>query len=159
MKFRMIKPFVMELIIFIVVIGGVFYGLLAENFIEIKIRAHLLTVTAFLIVIVSLLTLFSRIVNTGIRALIDFVFQHTREDNYVFLEEKPYVASVFTEKVNHERERSYGMYYLVYVRKSEKVYTYFHQFSPPKKWESGLLSRAGYAILSVSMACGLKYRK
>lgn len=124
MKFRMIKPFVMELIIFIVVIGGVFYGLLAENFIEIKIRAHLLTVTAFLIVIVSLLTLFSRIVNTGIRALIDFVFQHTREDNYVFLEEKPYVASVFTEKVNHERERSYGMYYLVYVRKSEKVYTF-----------------------------------
>ena len=53
----------------------------------------------------------------------DFVFQSTKEDCYVFLSEKPYKASCFTEKVEHDHETSYGMYYLIHLKKGEEMYT------------------------------------
>ena len=99
MTFKKIKPFVMELVTFLFVVGGILGGLLAENFIEITFRANILTIAAFLLFLFGGLMLFSRVVTTGIRALIDFIFQRIKEDDYVFLEERPYVATVFTEKV------------------------------------------------------------
>lgn len=124
MKFRTIKPFVIELLTFIFVIGCVTIGLFAGNFIEITFHMHLLTLTALALLFVSLVSLFSRIVNTGVRALMDFVFQNIKEDCYTFLDEQPYKASVFTEKFGHNHETSYGMYYLLHLRKGEEVYTF-----------------------------------
>ena len=124
MKFRTIKPFVIELLTFIFVVGCVIIGLLTGNLIEITFHMHLLTLTALALLLVSLVSLFSRIVNTGIRALMDFVFQSVKEDCYTFLGEQPYKASIFTEKFRHNHETSYGMYYLLHLRKGKEVYTY-----------------------------------
>ena len=48
---------------------------------------------------------------------------NTKEDVYEFLSEQPYKASVFTEKFGHCRERSFGMYYLIHLRKDNEIYT------------------------------------
>ena len=47
---------------------------------------------------VSFISLFSRIVTIGVRALIDYFFQSVKEENYVFYKEEAYEASSFTEK-------------------------------------------------------------
>lgn len=64
MKFVQIKPFVVELITFILVIAIVFFALLSGEMLVIHFHLHLLIVVALLIVFVSLLSLFSRIVTT-----------------------------------------------------------------------------------------------
>lgn len=124
MTFRMIKPFVVELITFVLVLGVVFGALLVGEWIEITFHIHLLTVVAVAFVFVALLSLFSRIVNTGIRALTDYIFQSVIEDSYTFLNEQPYKASIFTEKFYDNHERAVGMYYLVHFEKDDKIYTY-----------------------------------
>lgn len=123
MAFKMIKPFIVELITFIFVVSVICIALITGNFIEIIFHMHLVTVVAIVLVLTSLLSLFSRIVNTGVKALTDFMFQNTKEDVYVFLKEQPYKASVFTEKFSYCHERSVGMYYLIHLKKGEKIYT------------------------------------
>lgn len=123
MKFKMIKPFVVELITFTFVVSVTCIALIAGNFIEIIFHMHLLTIVAVGLVLALLLSLFSRIVNTGVKALADFLFQKTKEDVYVFLKEQPYKASVFTEKFGYSRERFVGMYYLIHLKKGNEIYT------------------------------------
>ena len=123
MKFKTIKPFVIELITFVFVISVIIIGLLVGDFIEISFHMHLITIIAIALIIIPLLSLFSRIVNLGVRALVDFVFQKTKEGVYEFLDEQPYEASVFTEKVGKNHERSFGMYYLIHLKKGNEVYT------------------------------------
>lgn len=123
-EFDRIKPFVMEMFIFILVIILIFGGLLAGNFIEISIRIHLLTVTVFVILCVLLLSLFSRIVNMGIRALVDFFMQSALEEEYEFLRMEAFKASVFTEKISKEKKRDLGIYYLIHAKKGSEIYTF-----------------------------------
>lgn len=123
MKFKMIKPFVIEFVTFVFVISTICIALLVGNYIEIIFHMHLLTVTAVVIILASLLSLFSRIVNTGVKALVDFAFQSTKEDVYVFLNEQPYLASIFTEKFGHKHERYVGMYYLIHLKKGKEICT------------------------------------
>lgn len=124
MNFEIIKPFVTEMLIFVFTVCCIFIGLLAGSYVEITIHMHLLTFAAIVLVFTALISLFSRIMNTGIRALLDFVFQKTKEDTYVFLDVQPYKASVFSECFKSDRERAYGMYYLVHMKKNVKVYTF-----------------------------------
>lgn len=124
MDFKVVRPFIMEMITFIFVISGVLICLSVCNLIEITVHAHLLTVTAIVVVFSSLISLFSRIVPTGFSAVFDFAFQRVKEDTYVFLKIQPYRASIFTEKYNHNNERSLGMYYLVHVKKGTEIYTF-----------------------------------
>lgn len=123
MSFKMIRPFVVEMITFILVVGTILVALIAGNFIEIIIHMHLLTVGAICFVLVWLIALFSRIVNTGVKALTDFLFQSTKEDIYIFLNEQPYRASIFAEKFGHDHDRSVGMYYLIHFKKEEEIFT------------------------------------
>lgn len=123
MSFKTIKPFAVELITFIFVVSVICGALIAGNFVEIILHIHILTVTVVLFVLFALLSLFSRIVNTGVRVLVDFAFQSTKEDVYVFINEQPYKASIFTEKFGSSHERSFGMYYLIHLRKGAETYT------------------------------------
>lgn len=84
MTFKMIKPFIVELITFAFVLCAIFGALLVGECIEITFHMNLLTVFATIVVFASLLSLFSRIVSTGIRALTDYIFQNVVEDSYVF---------------------------------------------------------------------------
>ena len=45
MKFKTVKPFVIEMLTFIFVITGILVGLLAGDFIEISFRIHLITLS------------------------------------------------------------------------------------------------------------------
>ena len=123
MTFKMIKPFVIEFITFIFVVSAICIGLITGNFIEIIFHVHLLTVVSVALVFTSLLSLFSRIVSTGVKALTDFIFQSTKEDVYVFLKEQPYQASVFAQEFGSSRKRSVGMYYLIHLKKGKEIYT------------------------------------
>lgn len=123
MTFKMIKPFVLEFITFIFVVSTICIALITGNFIEIIFHVHLLTVVVVILVFASLLSLFSRIVSTGVKALTDFVLQNTKEDVYVFVKEQPYKASAFTEKFGYFHERSVGMYYLIHLKKGNEMYT------------------------------------
>lgn len=124
MKFRIIKPFVVEMFTFVFVISSLFICLLMCNLIEVIIHVHLLTVTAISFVFISFISLFSKIVTTGFSALFDFFFQNIREGEYIFLEEQPYRASIFTEKFGHDHEPSYGVYYLIHVKKENEIRTF-----------------------------------
>ena len=123
-KFKMIKPFIFEMLTLLFVIGIVLYGFLMYRFIEIKIHINLLTFTAILSLFVSFISLFSRIVTIGVRALIDYFFQNVKEDNYIFYKEEAYEASSFTEKIDKNRERQLGMYYLIHAKKGNEMYTF-----------------------------------
>ena len=123
MTFKMIKPFVLEFITFIFGVSTICIALITGNFIEIIIHVHLLTVVVVILVFASFLSLFSRIVSTGVKALTDFVLQNTKEDVYVFVKEQPYEASIFTEKFGDFHERSVGMYYLIHLKKGNEMYT------------------------------------
>ena len=124
MSFSSIKPFLVEMITFLFVVITVFIGLLVCNLVEIIIHPHLLTITAFGLLLIIFISLFSKIVPIGIRAIFDFLFQNVREDTYVFIRTQPYRASVFTEKSTANYGRSYGMYYLVQVKKENQIYTF-----------------------------------
>lgn len=127
-KFKIIKPFVTEMVILLFVVAGVTVGLLTGKFIEITIKLHLITIAFIIIVIGLFLALFSRVVNLGARALFDFIFQSTKLDNYEFIKELPYYASVFSEKFGPNSERSYGMYYLIQVKKDDEILTFISPF-------------------------------
>ena len=123
-KFKMIKPFIFELFSLLFAIAFVSYVLLAYRFIQIKIRVHLMTITLIIILAVQFISLFSRIVTIGVRALIDYFFQNVKEDNYIFYKEEAYEASSFTEKYDKNRERQVGMYYLIQAKKENEMYTF-----------------------------------
>ena len=120
-KFKIIKPFVEEMLILFFVVVGVTVGLLSGKFIEITIKPHLLSITASVIVIGLFLFLFSRVINLGVKAIIDYIFQRTKTGSYVLIKELPYRASVFSEKFTADADRSYGMYYLLQMKKDDKV--------------------------------------
>ena len=122
MTFKMIKPFVVELITFIIVVSVVCITFIISDSIEIIIHKDFWIVVAVVLVFVSLLSLFSRIITTGVKALVDFMFQTTKDDVYVFLDEQPYQASIFTEKNGDDGERSFGMYYLIHLEKGGEIY-------------------------------------
>lgn len=122
-KFRMVRPFVMEMAVFLFAIFVVLFCFLMEDYIVIAIDFNFLTVCLIVILLGYFMFLFSRIINMGVRALFDFVFQKTKNDTYVFLKTLPYVASSFTEKWGHNRETSIGMYYLVQVEKEGNIIT------------------------------------
>lgn len=124
MKFKQVKPFIAELFIFVFVIVVVFFALLSGHFIEIIFHLNLLTTIVVIILLFSLLSLFSRIVNIGTRVLFDFLFQKVKEDSYVFINEQPLRASVFAEKFKKKHERSIGFYYLIQMKQNEKMYTF-----------------------------------
>ncbi len=123
MKFKQISPFIYEMLVFLFVVMSVFVGLLSGKFITISIRVHILTISASILVFVPFVSLFSRIISTGSRVLFDFVFQKTKEINCVFLKTEPFKASVFTEKIERNSERSIGLYYLVHVRDGKHIKT------------------------------------
>jgi len=124
LKFKMIKPFIFEMLTLLYVIGIVLYGFLMFRFIEIKIHINLFTFTAILSLFVSFTSLFSRIVTIGVRALIDYFFQSVNEHSYIFYKEEAYEASSFTEKIDKNRERQLGMYYLIHAKKGNEMYTF-----------------------------------
>ena len=137
-KFKMIKPFVTEMLILLFVVVSIIVGLLTGKFIEITIKPHLITFSFFLIAIGLFLSLFSRVINLGARAMFDYIFQSTKTDNYEFIEELPYRASVFSEKFASDSKQTYGMYYLIQVKKDGKVSTFisssFLDLKPGKKY-------------------------
>ena len=124
MKFRMIKPFVVEMITFIFVIAGILGSLLIGDFVEISFRIHLITISLFIIIFLIILYLFSRVINIGVRTLLDYFLKSIKEDEYILLKIEPYKASVFTEKFGGNKETSLGMYYLIHAKKNDKVYTF-----------------------------------
>ncbi len=120
----MIKPFVAEMLILLFVVVSVIVGLLTGEFIEITIKPHLITLAFFIIVIGLFLSVFSRVINLGVRAIFDYIFQSTKTGNYEFIKTLPYHASVFSEKFAANTERSYGMYYLIQVKKDDQMLTF-----------------------------------
>lgn len=123
-KFKIIRPFIIELLTFIFVICGIFLGLLAGNYIEIIFHINLFTIGIITIVVLFIILYFSRVVNIGVKALIDFIFQQTKQGKYIFIRQLPYQASIFTEKFGPNHKRSLGMYYLIQVKNCEQIYTF-----------------------------------
>lgn len=58
MKFKTVKPFIVELLIFILVITCIFAALLVGDFIEIKFNMHLITLVFIIKFMVNLDYLF-----------------------------------------------------------------------------------------------------
>lgn len=122
--FQKIKPFIAELAVLILVISGILFGLLKGNFIEITFHAHFITIFFFLMILVLFLFLFSRVINLGVRSLMDYIFQNVKVDQYTFIKEIPYKASVFSEKYNSCSERTLGMYFLIQAKKDNAIVTF-----------------------------------
>ena len=59
MKFKSIKPFVMEFVTFVFVIVVILTSFLVGNFIGIRVKMHLLTVAALIVVTVVFMAIFS----------------------------------------------------------------------------------------------------
>lgn len=118
MKFKTVRPFVLEMFVFIFVIVGIVFGVLVGNYIEIHFNMHLITVAFIILVMVILISYSSRIINLGIRAMLDYVFQHVKEEEVKIIKVLPYRASVFAEKYGRKGEihSSIGMYYLYQVK-------------------------------------------
>ena len=124
MTFKMIKPFVAELIAVIIQITVVVIGLLKLEFVVVSFRVHLLSITAIIFIFGQILFWFSRIVNTGVRALKDFVMQSVKEDHYIFLWKETLKASELIAKLNRDGSESYVVYYLIHAKKDDKTYTF-----------------------------------
>ena len=63
--------------------------------------------------------LFSRVVNTGIRALIDAITSNYSNQQCTFIKQVPYKASTFSQKRKVDKGEvlnEFGMYYLVIVK-------------------------------------------
>ena len=124
MSFKTIKPFIMEFIILIFVVIGGAVLLLVGNIIKIHINKSVILVIASIIIFFVIISLFSRIVNITIRALIDYISQKTKSDDYIFIKEESYQASMFTEKYDRNHNSVIATYYLIHTKKNNKVYTF-----------------------------------
>ena len=122
--FKKIKPFVFELLVFLFIVFFISFTILAEGFVTIIFSPNLITVSLSIILLICFIYLFSRVVNIGFRVLIDYLFQKADKDKYTFIKQLPYSASVFSEKWDKNHRRSIGMYYLVQVKKEDKIYTF-----------------------------------
>ena len=111
------------MITFLFVICGIFVGLLSGRIIEVVVHIHVLTVSAIVLVSTALLSLFSKIVTTGIKATVDFMLQSTKEFECIFLKIEPWRASIFTE-ICEGSGHSYGVYYLIHTKIDGKVHTF-----------------------------------
>lgn len=123
MKFAQIKPFVIEMITFVFAVSMIFIALLSGKILEIHFHVHLLIVVALLVVLISLISLFSRIVTTGIKVLVDYLLQTTTTIQAEFVAEHPYRASIFAEENTREGVKTFGMYYLIQLKKEDQIFT------------------------------------
>ena len=123
-EFTSVKAFLVEMLVFLFITAFVFVCLLACGWVEIIIHTNLLTITAIGFVLISFVSLFSKIVPIGVRATFDFLFQSVQEDTYIFLRTQPLRASVFTEKFTSDGGRSYGMYYLIQTQRENEIHTF-----------------------------------
>lgn len=123
MSFKVIRPFVYEMISLLLIIF-IISGLLWLGLVEIRIHRHILTIGFVFVIVLPLCFSFIRIMNLGIRSLFDYFFRLTVTDIYVFLEIQPYKASHLREKVDSDHTRITQYYYLIQVKKNDKNYTF-----------------------------------
>ena len=122
--FKPFRPFITEMLIFIFVVAIVLIGLLSSKLIEISIHVHLITIALFAILILVLLYHLNRVIRVGIRGLIDYLSNNIIMDEYTFISQEPFHASVFSEKIGKNGLRSLGVYYLVHVKRNDQLYTF-----------------------------------
>ena len=122
MKFSVIKPFISEMLILIFCIVALAWTLIGKD-IEIIVHMNAVTFVAIILAVAYSFSLLTRILPTGIRALFDYMFQRTKEDRYVFIDMDSFRASDLTKKFDAELKVSFGMYYLIHLRKGKQIYT------------------------------------
>lgn len=123
MKFKTAKPFIYEFITFILVIASIILLTWLTGGIRIIYNSDIPTLLALILVFIWFIYTFVRVVSWGFTTLIDYFFQHIREKECIFLDITPYRASIFSDK-NRKETRSLGMYYLIHVKKDNKIYTF-----------------------------------
>lgn len=113
LKFKSVKPFVFELLTMIGVIGVVLAFSLMLGDIKIYFNKNdIFLVTGIVLVLGWFLYIFVRVINLGVRSLVDYLFQKTVENEYTILSILPYRASIFSDS-NTTNRYDCGMYYLV----------------------------------------------
>lgn len=148
-KFKKIKPFFFEMVSLVCVIAVFCFCFLNENickkynFIQIKIPASFLSIAFIVVVVAIYIGSFSRIMNIGIRSLIDFIFQNTRADVYKFIEVLPFQTSRLTSKHDKGHPLSLDVHYLIQVKKDGKMYTFISsEYLDMKKGERYTITTA-----------------
>ena len=122
MKFNTVKSIIFEFIALTFIVG-ILIVLLFNNFIEIYCDKFIIKASLIIILFYAIYCFFS-IVNLGIRALIDYIFQKTITDKYIFMREEPYDNNIFTGKFDENHEQTIGIYYIIYAQKNNRIYTF-----------------------------------
>ena len=124
-KFKTIRPFIEELAVLLFVVFLIIEGFLFTNLVEIKIKAHYLTIVAIAIVGVYFFSLFYNVVNLGLKALFDYIFQRTTTEKFTFIKQEPIRASGLLEKYNRKGQKIRCIYHLINVKKENDLYTFW----------------------------------
>ena len=126
-KFKTIKPFVEEFIVLCFVIFTIFTVFLYTKQISI-IKEKPFVIAGIIVIAVTSIMLFVQIVNVGVKALIDFIFQLVKSDNYKFICFCPYEASIFADKfIDWSRGRKSRTYYLIIAEKEKNIYAFISE--------------------------------
>ena len=88
------------------------------------------------IALLSIVYFRSRIFNTGIKALIDFIFQKTKEDVYEFIETNGFPASILASGKSKFMPVTF---FLVQVKKDNEIFSFLS--NTPLNLETGKLYR------------------
>lgn len=98
-------------------------GLFYTGLIQIKIELHLLTITFIGLIICIFVYYYCGIIRRGIKSLWDFVFRSKVTLKAEYIEQKPYSASVFTEKYSKNFSACREQRYLIVVKFKDELLT------------------------------------
>ena len=125
LKFKSVKPFVFELLTMMLSIGIVLIFSLMLGDIRIYLNKNdFFVVIGVILVLGWFLYVFVRVINLGVRALVDFFCQNSVEDVYTILSILPYRASIFTDSDTKNRYDC-GMYFLVNCKNTDGITSTF----------------------------------
>ena len=113
-------PFVVEGMIMLSVILITVFGLLMNELIVITVKPHLLSFTAIIVCVVTLLY-YSRTIWLGIKASIDLLFSTKRVVTAKVIKMYPCQASEFSEKWRRGGFRQTDTRFFIIVKSHEKV--------------------------------------
>lgn len=122
-KFRQIKSFVYELLILLFVLAVGTACLTELKWIEIVIHPNFLFIATAIVLLIVIGKYLSRIINWGIRAFFDYVFQRTCVQKGYYIKQLPFYASSLLDTRARNGVISKGMYYVVEIECAGALHT------------------------------------
>ena len=124
MRTKKLLPFVLEFLSLVLYITILLFCFLYSNFIKISINSNFLISMAIVLFILLGIFNFSRIVNWGVRAILDLLINRTEKESVEFLSQSPYKASELTTIIDSNHRRKTVVYYVIQCKKNGNINSY-----------------------------------